>query len=134
MPRVEIPDQVFQTVRRVVAESLALDPEEVTLESRFIDDLGADSLDFVDVVFMLETELDVKLRETELSFLTKLDFSSPEVMREGHMTQAVVDELAGWLPALAKVEDRAKVTPQELFGCITIEAICLAASRRLDPG
>ena len=126
-PEAGLPDDIVRTVRRVVAESLAIDEAEVALESRFIDDLGADSLDFVDVVFMLETELDVKLRDSELSFLTKLDFASPEVMREGHLTAPVVEQLSGWLPAL---EDPAAVTPAQLFSSITVEAICLAASRQ----
>lgn len=125
----EIPERVFESVRDCVAESLALSKDEIQLGSRLIDDLGADSLDFVDIVFMLEQRLDVKMRETELSFLTRLDFSSPEVMREGHLTRDVVDRLAAWLPALAAVDDRDAVTPAMLFSFITVEAMCLVAVR-----
>jgi acyl carrier protein len=128
-----IHDDVVAVVRRCVAESLAVEPDEVRLESRLIDDLGADSLDFVDIIFMLDHELDIRVRETELNFLTKLDFSSPEVMKEGHLTEDVLARLDDWLPALAKVPDRSAVTPQQLFSLITVESICIVASRRRPP-
>ena len=129
--KVEIPEHVLEAVRRCVAESLALEPDTIRLESRLIDDLDADSLDFVDIIFMLEKELDVQMRENEMNFLTRLDFSSPEVMKNGHLTPAVVARLEPWLPAISSLPNRDKVTPRELFSLITIEAICLAATRQL---
>ena len=128
----EIPDTIVSTVRRAVAESLAVPAAEITLESRLVDDLGADSLDFVDIVFMLDRELDIRVRETEFNFLTRLDFSSPDVMKGAHLTEAVVTRLAEWLPALRAVPDRTKVTPRELFSMITIESICIVCHRALD--
>lgn len=126
-----IREDVFATVRRSVAESLAVPEAEILPESRLVDDLGADSLDFVDIVFMLDAELGIRVRETELSFLTRLDFSSPEVMKEGYLTGEVVTRLAAWLPAMEQVEDRSRITPRQLFSLITVEAICLVAQRRL---
>jgi acyl carrier protein len=122
---------VVATVRRCVAESLAVPIAEITLESRLVDDLGADSLDFVDIVFMLDRELGIRVRETEFNFLTRLDFSSPEVMKNGFLTKDVIDKLSDWLPAMAKVKDRERVTPRELFSLITVESICIVAERRL---
>ncbi len=126
----EIAPQVFDTVRRCIAESLAVPLDDIALASRLIDDLGADSLDFVDIIFMLDRELDIRVRDTEFNFLTRLDFSSPEVMKQGFLTEAVVSELETWLPAVAE-HDRTRVTPQQLFSLITVEAICVVASRRL---
>jgi acyl carrier protein len=126
-----IEPRVLDTVRRCVAESLAVPGGNVALESRLVDDLGADSLDFVDIVFMLDRELDIRVRETEFNFLTRLDFSSPEVMKGAHLTEPVVARLAEWLPALRKVPDRAKVTPRELFSLITIESVCLVCQRAI---
>lgn len=127
-----IPLPVLEAVRKCIAESLAIEPETIALESRLIDDLGADSLDFVDIVFMLEQHLDVKMQGSELSFLTRLDFSSPEVMREGHLTPDVVAQLEPWLPEIARLEDKTRISPQRLFSLITVEAICLVAVRRLS--
>lgn len=132
LPGSEIRASVFETVQKCVAESLAVEPSEIELSSRLIDDLGADSLDFVDIVFMLDHELDIQVRESEFNFITRLDFSSAEVMKNGFLTEPVIQKLQTWLPALAAREDKTTVTPQELFSLITVESICLVASRRID--
>jgi acyl carrier protein len=126
-----IRDDVLAAVRRCVAESLAVPEAEIAPESRLVDDLGADSLDFVDIVFMLDRALDVRVRETEFNFLTRLDFSSPEVMNGAHLAEAVLARLESWLPALREVPSRAEVTPRQLFSLITIESMCLACQHAL---
>ncbi len=125
-------DDVLETVRRAVSDSLAVPLAEVGAESRLVGELGADSLDFVDIVFTLERNFQIKVRETEFSFLTRLDFSSPEVMKDGYLTAPIVEKLAGWLPALAQAPDAAKITPRELFSLISVESICIVVQRRLD--
>lgn len=124
-------ERVLAVVKRAVAESLAVSPGEIKEESRLIDDLGADSLDFVDIVFMLDRELDIRVRETEFNFLTRLDFSSPDVMKGAHLTMPVVERLSTFLPALRAVPDRTQVTPRQLFSLITIESICLVCEQAL---
>jgi acyl carrier protein len=124
--------EVFQIVQRCVAESLAVESSEVTPESRLVDDLGASSLDFIDIVFMLEKELDISVRSSEFSFLTKLDFSSPKVMKDGFLTRETIDRLREWLPALDRLPDPEKVTPRNLFSLITVETICVIAERRIE--
>jgi acyl carrier protein len=123
--------EVLATVRKCVAESLAVPPADIALESRLIDDLGADSLDFVDIVFMLDHELDIRVKESEFNFITRLDFSSAEVMKNGFLTEEVVSKLADWLPAMKDVPDRTKITPRQLFSLITIESMCIVTERRL---
>ncbi len=128
----QIREPIFTQVRACVAESLAIEAERITPHSRLVDDLGANSLDFIDIVFMLERELGIRVRDTELNFLTRLDFSSPEVMKEGFLTRPVVDRLAEWLPALSAVPDRDQVNPRQLFSLITVESICIVAQMNLD--
>ena len=120
---------IFPALRTMLAESLAVDESGITLESRLIDDLGADSLDFVDMMFAIERAFGVKLREADLKFLTALDFSSPAVMREGVLTPETLAAIAPLLPALQHVPDRARVTPGELFSLLTVETLCLMIER-----
>jgi acyl carrier protein len=122
---------IFATVSRAIAESLAIPIADIQPESRLIDDLGADSLDFVDLVFTLDREFDIRARETEFNFLTRLDFSSPDVMSNGYLTEAVVDRLSRWLTAIGTLPDRTKISPRELFSLITVESICAVVERRL---
>ena len=123
--------EVFPRVRTLIADSLAIDEGSVTLESRLIDDLGADSLDFVDLVFAIEKTFGVKLREADLNFLARLDFSSPTVMKDGFLTPETIEAIAPLLPALGKVPDRGRVTPGELFSLLTVETLCLMIERRM---
>jgi acyl carrier protein len=56
-----LPDEIFDRIRRVVSEQLTLDPGDVRLESSFQDDLGADSLDLVEIMMGLEEEFTIKI-------------------------------------------------------------------------
>jgi acyl carrier protein len=123
--------EVETTMIALVADSLAVPKDEVTARSRLFEDLGADSLDFIDIVFSIEKAFSIKVRDSELDFLSRLDFSSPAVMRDGHLTRETVDRLAQWLPRLGEVPDRGAVTPRELFSLIDVETLCVLAERKL---
>ena len=58
--------EVEERVRKVLAEQLARDVDEVTIEARFEEDLDADSLDLVEAVLALEEELGVNIPEEEM--------------------------------------------------------------------
>jgi acyl carrier protein len=122
---------VLEVVRACVAESLAVETAEVAPTSRLVDDLGATSLDFIDIVFMLERELDISVRSSEFSFLTKLDFSSPKVVQGGFLTDETIARLREWLPAIDAEPDPSKITPRRLFSLITVETIVRVAEKQL---
>ena len=50
----------FERVKNVIIDQLSVDADEVTLEASFVDDLGADSLDVVELIMGLETEFDIE--------------------------------------------------------------------------
>ena len=54
---------IFEKVREIVAEQLGISEDEIKLETNFVDDLGADSLDLFQVVMELEDAFDVKVEE-----------------------------------------------------------------------
>lgn len=123
--------EILERIRPIVADSLAVPLEDVSEQSRLIDELGADSLDFIDIVFSLERTFGLRIREGELDFLSRLDFSSPAVLRDGFLTVETVEKLKTSLPALAGEPDTARITPGRLFSLITIETLCLMVERRL---
>ncbi|KAA0234456.1 MAG: Acyl carrier protein [Acidimicrobiales bacterium] len=59
-------DQNLERFRKCAVEVLSVEPDQVTLEARFDDDLDADSLDLVELVMALEEEFDVTIEEEEL--------------------------------------------------------------------
>lgn len=54
-----------EKVRNIIAEQLGVKPEEVTPEAKFIEDLGADSLDTVELVMALEEEFGIEIPDEE---------------------------------------------------------------------
>ncbi|KPJ49970.1 acyl carrier protein [candidate division TA06 bacterium DG_26] len=61
---------VGEDVKKVIVEKLGVKPEEVTHEARFIDDLGADSLDTVELIMALEEKFSVEVPDEEAEKLT----------------------------------------------------------------
>jgi acyl carrier protein len=63
---------IFEKVQEKVAEQLGIDAEEVSMESSFIDDLGADSLDIVELLMALEEEFDIEIPDEEAEKLSSV--------------------------------------------------------------
>jgi acyl carrier protein len=55
----------FEEVKKVVVEQLGVDESEITPEASFVDDLGADSLDLVELIMSLEEQFDVEIPDDE---------------------------------------------------------------------
>lgn len=56
---------LFDDVKAVVVEQLNVNPDEVKEESKFVEDLGADSLDVVELVMALEEKFDIEIPDTD---------------------------------------------------------------------
>ena len=56
---------VVDKVKRIIAEKLSVDLEEVVPEASFVDDLGADSLDLVELIMTMEEEFDIDISDEE---------------------------------------------------------------------
>lgn len=56
---------VFEKVKSIVADKLSVDEENITMESAFVEDLGADSLDIVELIMSLEDEFELEIPDEE---------------------------------------------------------------------
>jgi acyl carrier protein len=56
---------VFDRVKAIVVEQLGVEPDQVTPQSKFVEDLGADSLDVVELVMALEEEFDLEIPDED---------------------------------------------------------------------
>jgi acyl carrier protein len=56
---------VEEKVRKIIAEKLSVEPEEVVPEASFVDDLGADSLDLVELIMAMEEAFDIEVPDDE---------------------------------------------------------------------
>ncbi|MEW6725274.1 MAG: acyl carrier protein [Bacillota bacterium] len=58
-------DSIFERVRQIIVDTLSIDEEEVKMDAHFMDDLGADSLDVVELVMAIEEEFDLEIPDDE---------------------------------------------------------------------
>lgn len=67
---IDFDEKIFDKVKTIVVEQLGLNEAEVTAEASFVEDLGADSLDVVELVMALEEEFDLRITDEEAEQLT----------------------------------------------------------------
>ena len=89
-------DEVFSKVQTALVDALGVDEDEVTPEATLVGDLGAESIDFLDIVFRLEKAFDIKISRGELfpeDVLTSTDY-----VANGKVTEAGIAELRKRMP------------------------------------
>jgi len=85
-------DEIFQQVQDVLVDALGVDDDEVTPQATLMGDLGAESIDFLDIVFRLEKSLGVKIPREEL-FPAESLMNNPELVSSGKLTEKGMQEL-----------------------------------------
>ena len=63
---ISMSNDIFERVKKVTVEELDVKPEEITMEASFTDDLGADSLDVVELVMAFEDEFEIDIPDEEV--------------------------------------------------------------------
>ena len=63
----------FEKLKKVIAEVLSVDPNEITMETTFTDDLGADSLDIFQIIMGLEEEFDIEIPAEKAETVTTVE-------------------------------------------------------------
>ncbi len=63
---------IFDQVKAIIVEQLGVDPEDVKPEASFVDDLGADSLDIVELVMALEEKFDIQIPDEDAEKIRKV--------------------------------------------------------------
>lgn len=115
-------DEVFEKIRDALVEALGVDEEEVTPEATLVGDLGAESIDFLDIVFRLEKAFDIKIPRGELfpeDVLTNADY-----VADGKVTAMGLEELRKRMP-FANLEDFEKNPVVQDFGnVLTVADMC----------
>jgi len=66
-------DDIVSKVKEITSEQLGVDESQITPEAKFVDDLGADSLDTVELVMALEEEFDLEISDEEAEKLTTVN-------------------------------------------------------------
>jgi acyl carrier protein len=93
--------RIEEIVRRIVAESLGRKREEVRLDSIVMADLGAESLDFLDIVFGIEREFKIEITRGEMERASRGDMSADEFAPGGVISEAGLARLRMLMPEAA---------------------------------
>jgi len=128
--RMIVREHVLKKVRQCVSQKLAVPLADVAESSLLYGDLGADSLDFADIVFAVADTFGID-RELERSYLTRIDFTSPAVVRDGYLSPAAIEQIGCWVPEVLDAEDKTKMTPRDLFALVTVGSIASVVETRL---
>ncbi|MGE3317130.1 MAG: acyl carrier protein [Planctomycetaceae bacterium] len=90
-------EEINSKVRETLVDALGVDEDECTPEATLVGDLGAESIDFLDIVFRLEKNFNIKIPRGEL-FPENLASADAGFMKDGMVTQAGLDELRKKMP------------------------------------
>jgi acyl carrier protein len=90
-------DAIFEKVKSTLVDALNVDDDQVTPEARLQADLGAESIDFLDIVFRLEREFGIKIPRGEL-FPESIFQGDPAFVADGKVTPKGLEELRSKMP------------------------------------
>jgi acyl carrier protein len=90
-------EEIYGKVLRVLAESLNVEEEDLTPSATLQRDLGAESIDFLDIVFRLEREFDIRIPRGEL-FPEAFFQSDPAFVQDGRVTESGMNKLRSGMP------------------------------------
>lgn len=117
-------DQIYPKVRGIVADVLVIDEDDVQLNSRLISDLGAESIDFLDLVFQLEKEFSVKIPRGQLEKNARGELTEDEFEKNGVITPAGLESLKRYLSEVPASEFKASMKVNEIPWLFTVETFC----------
>src|SRR3954465_11692163 len=90
-------DEIYTKVSATLVEALNVDEDEITPTSTLQGDLGAESIDFLDIVFRLEREFGIRIPRGEL-FPESVFQGDPDFVRDGQVTEHGMGELRSRVP------------------------------------
>ena len=122
-------DEVFTKVQAALVDALGVDDDEVTQEATMVGDLGAESIDFLDIVFKLEKAFGIKVPREELfpeDILTNASY-----VKDGKVTETGISELKARMPwaNLSKFEANPRV--QDFGDVLTVGDLCRYVQSKL---
>lgn len=123
-------DEIFEKVRTTLVDALNVDEEDVKLTSRLRADLNAESIDFLDIVFRLEKQFNVKIPREEL-FPESIFQGDAAFVADGRVTPTGLDELAKQMPFADLTEFRKDPRLDKMEDLFTVDLIVNYLQKKL---
>lgn len=123
-------DEIFEKVRETLVDALGVDDDEVTPAATLIGDLGAESIDFLDIVFRLEKNFDIKIPRGEL-FPENIASSDSGFVAGGKITESGIAELRNRMPHADIDKFAADPKVERISDLFTVDMICKFLAAKL---
>jgi acyl carrier protein len=129
MTKMPSSEEIFQKVQAALVDALGVEDDEVTPEATMVGDLGAESIDFLDIVFKLEKAFGINIPREELfpdDILTNASY-----VKDGKVTAQGISELKARLPwaNLSNFEQNPRV--QDFGNLLTVNDLCRYVATKL---
>lgn len=115
-------EEVFEKVKESLIDALGADEDEVTPDATMVGDLGAESIDFLDIVFKLEKAFDIQIPREEL-FPDDI-LTSAEYVQDGRVTAAGLEQLKARMPFADLTRFEANPLVQDFANLLTVSDLC----------
>jgi acyl carrier protein len=115
-------EQIYSKVKECLVEALGVDEEEIKPEATIMDDLGGESIDFLDIVFRLEKAFNIKIPRGEL--FPEAILSNEAFVKDGKITKEGLAELKAKIPYadFSSIENDSRVS--NFSSLFTVDLIC----------
>ncbi|MCA9084734.1 MAG: acyl carrier protein [Planctomycetaceae bacterium] len=123
-------EEIFEKVQETLVDALGLDDDEVTPEATLIGDLGAESIDFLDIVFRLEKNFDIKIPRGEL-FPENLAAADSGFVADGKVTPEGIAQLREKMPHADIDSFAADPQVSRISDLFTVDMICRFIASRV---
>jgi acyl carrier protein len=126
-------DEIYSKVSATLVEALNVDEEDIKPTSTLQGDLGAESIDFLDIVFRLEREFGIKIPRGEL-FPESIFQGDPELVQDGRVTPKGLEELRTKMPFADLTKFEANPEVGNLSNLFTVDLITRYIQGKLENG
>lgn len=123
-------DDIFGKVRVVLVDALAVDDDEVTPTASLVGDLGAESIDFLDIVFKLEQSFGIKIAQGEL--FPEGVAQDPKFVQNGKVTPEGLTALKARMPHVDFTAFEKDPQVSRVGGIFTVDALVNFVAKKLN--
>ncbi|NLX97713.1 MAG: acyl carrier protein [Rhodopirellula sp.] len=123
-------EEIFEKIQNALVEALGVDDDEVTPEATLVGDLGAESIDFLDIVFRLEKAFDIKIPRGEL--FPEDILTNSEYVQDGRLTDTGLAQLRDRMPFANLDQFAGNPVVQDFGNLLTVADMCRFVETKVE--
>lgn len=120
-------EEIFEKVRDALTDALGVDEDEVIPQATLVGDLGAESIDFLDIQFKLDKAFNIKIKDLFPQDL----FTTPQFVQDGKITEAGLAELRRRMPWASFDSFSTNAKAQDVMNALTVQDLCKFVESKL---